>query len=237
LLVAGGTAHGQSFEVATIKPSRQSVKFEHDGKTEFQGDTLRMQDVTVNTCIKLAYHVQDRQIAGPSWLVSDHFDITAKTDGPTDEATMKRMLQTLLADRFSLSFHREPKEMNVILLTVAKSGSKLKPAAAPEAKPLRENSSNGTIARSMPMGEFADFLSGPLEMPVVDHTGLTQKYDFAVDFTPYLPDPTKNMDGTRPDTTSILKAALNDELGLKMTVGKAPVDVLVVDHVEQPTQN
>jgi uncharacterized protein (TIGR03435 family) len=89
----------------------------------------------------------------------------------------------------------------------------------------------------MPIGEFADFLSGPLDMPVVDHTGLTGKYDFTLDFTPYLPDPARNMDGTRPDTTSILKAALHDELGLNMEGGKAPVDVLVVDHVEKPSQN
>ncbi len=235
--VAGAAAQKPTFEVATIRPSREAVKFEHDGKTEFLGDTLRMQDVTVDTCIKLAYHVQDRQIAGPGWLETDHFDITAKTDGPADEDTMKRMLQSLLAERFGLSFHREPREMKVIVLTVAKSGPRLTPAAAPEAKPFRENSANGTIAKSMPIGEFADFLSGPLDMPVVDHTGLTGKYDFALEFTPYLPDPTKNMDGTKPDTTSILKAALNDELGLKMAAGNAPIDVLVVDHVEKRTQN
>jgi uncharacterized protein (TIGR03435 family) len=234
---AGSAAQKPTFEVATIRPSKESVKFEHDGKTEFSSDTLRMQDVTVVTCIKLAYHVQDRQIAGPSWLGSDRFDITAKADGTADEDAMKRMLQSLLADRFGLSFHREPREMSVIILTLANGGAKLKPTAAPDAEPYRENSANGTVAKSMPIGEFADFLSGPLEIPVVDQTGLTGKYDFILDFTPYLPDPAKNMDGTRPDTTAILKAALNDELGLKMTGGKAPVDVLVVDHVEEPSQN
>ena len=89
----------------------------------------------------------------------------------------------------------------------------------------------------MPIGEFADFLSGPLQIPVVDRTGLTGKYDFVLDFTPYLPDPSKNMDGTRPDTTAILKAAMQDELGLKMTGATAPVEVLVIDRVEKPTQN
>ncbi len=235
--LAGAAAQKPAFEVSTIRPSRESVKFEHDGKTEFSGDTLRMQDVTVDTCIKLAYHVQDRQIAGPDWLVSDRFDITAKTDGPSDEAAMKQMLQSLLADRFGLSFHHELREMNVIVLTVAKSGAKLTPARAPDAKPFRENSANGTIAKSMPVADFADFLSGPLQIPIVDRTGLAGKYDFTLDFTPYLPDPAKNMDGTRPDTTAILKAALKDELGLKMMGGKAPVDVLVVDHVEKPSQN
>lgn len=235
--LAGISAQKPVFEVATIRPSKESVKFEHDGKTELLGDTLRMRDVTVNTCIKLAYHVQDRQIAGPGWLASDRFDIIAKTSGPADEETIKPMLQSLLADRFGLSFHREPREMKVILLTVANGGARLKPAATPDAKPFRENSANGTIAKSMPIGEFADFLSGPLEIPVVDQTGLKGKYDFTLDFTPYLPDPGKNMDGTRPDTTAILKAAMNDELGLKMTGSKAPIDVLVVDHVERPSEN
>src|SRR5208282_5230084 len=137
--LAAAAAQKPAFEVATIRPSKESVKFEHDGKTEFLGDTLRMQDVTVNTCIKLAYHVQDRQISGPGWLASDHFDITAKTDGPSDQETMKRMLQSLLADRFGLSFHRERREMKVIVLTVAKNGPRLTPAATPEAKPFREN--------------------------------------------------------------------------------------------------
>jgi uncharacterized protein (TIGR03435 family) len=235
--LAGAAAQKPTFEVATIRPSREAVKFESDGKTEISGDTLRMQDVTVNTCIKLAYHVQNRRIAGPDWLRTERFDITAKTDGPADEYTMKQMLQSLLADRFGLSFHREPREMKAILLTVANGGAKLTLTATPDAKPFRANSANGTIARAMPIGEFADFLSGPIEMPVVDQTGLTGRYDFILDFTPYLPDPAKNMDASRPDATAILKTALNDELGLKMTSGKAQIDVLVIDHVEKPSQN
>jgi uncharacterized protein (TIGR03435 family) len=235
--VPQAAAQKPAFAVATIRPARESVQFEHDGKTELIGDTLRMQDVTVATCLKLAYHVQDRQIDGPSWFQSDHFDITAKADGPIDEDTMKQMLQSLLADRFSLSFHREPRQMKVILLTLVSGHPRLTPTIAPDAKPFRQNTANGTIAKSMPIGEFADFLSGPLQIPVVDRTGLTGKYDFTLDFTPYLPDPAKNMDGTRPDTTAILKAAMQDELGLKMTAATAPVEVLVIDHVEKPSQN
>lgn len=226
-----------SFAVATIRPSAAQVPFEHDGKTEFSADTLRMQDVTVSTCIKLAYHVQDRQILGPEWIRGARFDITAKSEGPAEEEDMKRMLQALLADRFRLTFHREQKEMKALVLTVASGGPKLTPAAAPDGKPFRQNSANGTIAKSMPIREFADFISGPLEMPVVDHTGLAGKYDFVLDFTSYLPDPTKNMDGTKPDTTAILKAALQDELGLKMESSKTQVEILSIDHVERPSEN
>jgi uncharacterized protein (TIGR03435 family) len=226
-----------SFAVATIRPSAAPVPFEHDGNTQFSADTLRMQDVTVSTCIKLAYHVQDRQILGPEWIRGARFDITAKSDGPVEQEEMKRMLQALLADRFRLSFHREQKEMKALVLTVASGGAKVSPAAAPDGKPFRQNSANGTVAKSMPIPEFADFISGPLEMPVVDHTGLAGKYDFVLDFTAYLPDPTKNMDGTKPDTTAILKAALHDELGLNMDSSKTQVEILSIDHIEKPSEN
>ena len=230
-------AQQPSFAVATIRPSSGSIQFEHDGKTETSPGTLRMRDVTVHTCIKWAYGVQDSQISGPAWLDSDHFDITAKADAPATDEQMKQMLQTLLADRFKLNFHHQNKELKAFVLTVAKSGLKLTPAASPEGMPFRQNSANGTVAKSMSIREFGDFISGPLQMPVVDETGLTGKYDFAIDFTPYLPAPSKNMDGTKPDTTSILMAALQDELGLKLEARKTQVDVVVIDHVEKPSAN
>ena len=71
-------------------------------------------------------------------------------------------------------------------------------------------------------------------MPVVDQTGLPGKYDFAIDFTPYLPD-AKNMGPDRPDTTSILMAAMEGELGIKMETRKTQVDIMVIDHVEKPS--
>ena len=226
-----------SFAVATIRPSAESVAFERDGNTEFSSDTLRMRDVTVNTCIKLAYRVQDRQVLGPDWMASERFDIVAKSDGAADRAQMESMLQQLLADRFHLAFHRERREMKALVLTVAPAGAKVSKARAPEAPPFRQNSANGTVAKSMPIGEFADFIAGPLQMPVVDATGLTGKYDFTLDFTAYLPEAGKNMDGTRPDTTAILKAAMHDELGLDIEARKTAVTVIVVDHVEKPSAN
>jgi uncharacterized protein (TIGR03435 family) len=150
---------------------------------------------------------------------------------------MKLMLRALLTDRFHLSFHREQREMKALVLTVASGGAKLSKAKAPDAQPFRENSANGTIAKSMPIQEFADFIAGPLQMPVVDATGLTGKYDFAIDFTPYLPEAGRNMDGTRPDTTAILKAAMHDELGLDMQARKTQVEVFVIDRAEKPSAN
>jgi uncharacterized protein (TIGR03435 family) len=230
-------AQQPAFAVATIRPSSGAVQFEHDGKTDITPVTLQMHDVTVDTCIKWAYGVQISQISGPAWLDSDRFDIIAKADSPTTEALMKLMLQTLLGDRFQLTFHHQNKESKAFVLTLARGGAKLSPAAAPDAKPFRQNSANGTVAKSMTIRDFGDFLSGPVQMPVVDETGLTGKYDFAIDFTPYLPDPSKNMDATRPDATSILMAAMHDELGINMETRKTEVDVMVIDHVEKPSAN
>ena len=229
-------AQQPAFAAATIRPSSSAIQFEHDGKTEVTPVTLEMHDVTVHTCIKWAYGVQDNQIAGPAWLDSERYDLVAKADTPATEAQMKLMLQTLLADRFQLTFHHQSKESKAFVLTIARGGPRLSPAAAPDAKPFRQNSANGTIAKSMTIRDFADFISGPLQMPVVDETGLTGKYDFVLDFTNYLPD-AKNMGPDRPDSTSILMAALQGELGLKLESRKTQVDVMVIDHVEKPSAN
>src|SRR5450432_3551171 len=109
-------ASAQSFSAASIKPSAEGVQFERDGKTETSPGTLRMKDVTVATCIKWAYGVQDSQISGPPRLQSEHYDIVAKADDPVAEDQLKLMLRTLLADRFRLSFHRESKELRSSVL-------------------------------------------------------------------------------------------------------------------------
>lgn len=229
-------AQRPTFAVATIRPSAADVKFEHDGATEIHGNTLSMRDVTVDSCIKWAYDVQNSQIAGPGWMDSDRFDVTAKSDGPAREDDMKKMLQALLADRFHLTFHHEQREMKALVLTVASSGSRLKPAAAPDAPPFHQNSANGTIAKSMSIHEWANFIAGPLQMPVLDETGLTGKYDFAIDFTPYL-ESGNNMSANRPDSTALIKIVMHDQMGLNIDGRRAKVEVMVIDSVEKPSAN
>jgi uncharacterized protein (TIGR03435 family) len=228
--------HGPSFAVASIRPSRAQVNFEHDGRTEISPLAVNMQDVTVATCIKWAYAVQDSQISGPPWLQSEHYDITARTDGRVTVEQLKLMMRTLLAERFQLTFHRQSKEMRSYVLTVAKSGHKLRESAA-EAKPSRQNSATGTAARAFTMGEFADFIAGPLKTPVVDMTGLKGKYDFVLDFTPYLPENAQVMRPDYADTNGIIISALQGELGLKLESKRESVEVLVIDHVEKPSAN
>jgi uncharacterized protein (TIGR03435 family) len=240
LICSGGLGVARAaepvFAVASIKPSAAEVKFEHDGKTEVFPGAVTMHDVTVATCIKWAYEVQDSQISGPAWLQSDHFDILARADGAVGLDQLRPMMRSLLADRFKLSFHRQDKELRSFLMTVAKGGHKLHESAEGTA-PSRQNSAIGTTVKAMTMGEFANFIAGPLQLPVVDMTGLTGKYDFSLDFTPYLPANERVMKMEFAEANGIIAAAMQGELGLKLESKKELVNVMVVDHVEKPSEN
>lgn len=231
-LVASGQAPPE-FIAASIRPSAAPVQFEHDGTTEITPGLLTMRDVTTATCIKWAYGVQDSQIAGPKWLQSDHFDILARAAGDASADQMKAMMRSTLAGRFRLTFHRENRELQAYALTVAKGGPKLR-ESAPGTHPYRENTTVSTIGRALSMREFADFISGPLHMPVVDSTGLAGRYDFTLDFTAYLPD---NNSAAPDNINGIIISALQGELGLKLESKKESVEVLVVDQVEPPSPN
>jgi uncharacterized protein (TIGR03435 family) len=154
------------------------------------------------------------------------------------------MLRNLLADRFSLSFHREEKEFSIYVLEVAKSGPKLKESAAPPDDPAALIS---TVypqhiflpARNATMGEFVSLLQrAVLDRPVVDKTGLTGKYDF--DLT-WAPDETQ-FGGEVPVApaeapAAPLFSAIQEQLGLRMTATRGPVEALVVDKAERPSAN
>jgi uncharacterized protein (TIGR03435 family) len=230
---AGGAASAQAaFAVATIRPSAEPVRFEADGETKLLPGMVQMRDVTIETLIKWAYGVQRGQVSGPGLLTSERYDLTAKSDAPASDDEMKLMMRALLTERFKLAFHHEKKELRSFALVVAKGGPKMKQATADEV-PLRQNSAMGSTVRALTMQEFADFLSGPVEKPVVDKTGLNGRWDFAFDFTKYLTDPAQNL----IDFLTVLNTTLQGEVGLKLESEKDVVDVMVIDHVEKASAN
>jgi uncharacterized protein (TIGR03435 family) len=233
-----------AFEVATIKPTKPG--------TPGKAITMRGpgQFATINTSladlITFAYGVQIRQVTGgPSWLESDFYDITAKpeAEGTPSRKQLEGMLQKLLADRFKLAFHRDKKELPVYVIVVGKNGPKLtKSAGDPNGLPGLFFRGLGSLpARNANMADLAGVLqSVVLERPVVDQTGLLGRFDFELKWTP-----DENQFGGQgarakrddPDAPPDLFTAMQEQLGLQLKSAKAPVDVLVIDRVEKPSEN
>ena len=253
------------FEVATIKPTDPDFRGRFIRMESTHQFVAR--NHALNTLIAAAYNVSPHAISGgPAWVESDHYDILAKAPGevrPSLDEQMS-MLRKLLADRFKLTFHREQKELSIYALTVARSGSKLtgskvtgsklkESAVSPDGLPLRDESPVGPPplifvvtppavrlpGRYASMAELASvFQRGVLDRPVIDKTGLPGRYDFDLEFTP---DETQfsGMLGRPPSDAPLpgLFAALQQQLGLRLEATKGPVDVLVVDRAERPSEN
>jgi uncharacterized protein (TIGR03435 family) len=237
-LLAVGFFHlalAQTFEVASIRASQfQSVDGE-GGQAEsinVSGDRLTMRNVTLRSVISWAYNIQDFQVSGE--LGVDRFNITAKAAATSSVSVMRGMAGALLADRFKLTFHRSTKQLAALNLVVGKGAPKLR-VSQEDGPGILRPSKSAMVAQHATMVEFVKTLSGPLRTPVVDRTGLTDRYDFTVNLSSYFAD---TKPGEQPDITGIVMSALRDQLGLNLESRKEPVEILVIDHVEKtPTAN
>lgn len=236
-----------SFEVATIKPSKPD-----DQRKAFivQGRRFKIINQPLTAILSFSYNVQAKQIIGlPPWADSDKYDIDAEPDGegaPSDKQ-WKSMLQKLVAERFKLTFHQEKKELSVYVLSVEKTGPKLtKSEGDPNGLPgLFFRGKLGDLGvRNANMGDFTGLMQeAVLDRPVLDQTGITGRYDFTLVWTPddsqfagmgaKIP-PAPADDGKAPPN---LYTAIQEQIGLKLEATKAPADVMVVDHVEKPSEN
>ncbi|HEX8879061.1 MAG TPA: TIGR03435 family protein [Candidatus Acidoferrum sp.] len=231
------------FEVASIKPSNPNA----DGggiKPLPGGQTYVAKNAPVKLMIRLMFHLNNRQISGgPSWLATDLYDVDAKADGPHTIDELHLMFQNLLIDRFKLQFHKEMRTLPAYELVVDKSGPKLKENHSPEHFdiPVTPGGFGKLEATHCSMSYFAWTLSNRLDQPVIDQTGLAQFYDFKLEWTP---EPPPGLAG-RPDAAANLPpangpdifTALREQLGLKLESHKGPVEVMVIDHVERPSEN
>jgi len=238
-----------AFEVATIKPT----------SPDSRGRYIRMQSVnrfyargfSLQQLVAAAYSLTPRAIsAGPAWTDSDLFDILASTPGEVQPNLDEQMamLRKLLTDRFQLTFHREPKELPIFAITVAKGGPKLKPSAAPPgALPELVNviypEEKGGVhvvlpARSATIVQLAKMMQrAVLDRAVVDQTGLSGVYDFDLEWTPDESQFSGNLPRSVEPTKPSLFTAMQEQLGLRLEATKGPVQVLIIDRVERPSEN
>jgi uncharacterized protein (TIGR03435 family) len=234
-----------TFEVATIKPTQEGTHFtiHPTGSGE-----LIANDVSLAYLIKFAYEVSPRQITkGPAWLDTDKYDLKAKPDieGQPSLKQMRAMVGKLLAERFQLKFHHDKLELPVYAVTVLKGGPKLTVNDSnPNGNPGYGGGPRGGMrVFNSTIAEFISFvLNDAVSLPVVDETGLgSTRYNFVLKWTPDVSQSGAIPPGPPPsdgaDAPPDIFAAMQQQLGLKLESKKAPVDVMVIDHVEKPSPN
>jgi uncharacterized protein (TIGR03435 family) len=183
---------------------------------------------TVRNLVMFAYSVRDIQVSGgPHWTDTDAFNIQAEATGHPTNAELKLMVQSLLASRFGLKFHRESKEQPVYDLVVDKKGAKL--TAVDKAGIGVGFGGPLLIGRGADMATLASTLSAPLGRIVRDKTALPGFFDFRLTWTPD--------DAKSDDPGPTLFTALQEQLGLKLEPARGPVEMVVIDAVEHPSAN
>jgi uncharacterized protein (TIGR03435 family) len=237
LLVAMNCGEAQSlapaeFEVASIRPNRSD-----DRGTSSQNASPGGRFVAVNVSPKQlaerAFGVVAAQIEGPAWLDADRYDVTAKADTSKELSPdeLRPILRKLLEDRFALKYHRETKTLSVYSLTVAKTGVKLTEHTGADGPSTTFRNQSGKLllsARKQSAAHLALLLGQRLERTVIDNTGLTGEYDLQLEWV---------ADQAADSSLPSIFTALQEQLGLKLEAAKGPVEVIVIDHVERPSEN
>lgn len=224
------------FELAAIHPSDPRELDAPSGCSTTSG-LMRCTNVTLKRCIVGAYGVGgDRVLGGPDWIDTDRFQITARVEQPVGDKVLMAMLQTLLGERFNLVLHRESRPGETMVLEVAGNGPKLQPTGDGDSHSWK-NMHDHLEATKVTMGELAEIISRNLNLPVVDRTGLDGAFNFNLRWNP-------NDDADvheRDEAFAILRlemsTAIVRQLGLTLKTRKMPVEVLVIDRAERPTEN
>ncbi len=241
------TEQNPSFAVATIKPSNPSDSAKY---FRVMGRHWIAHGTTLVQLIQVAYGVNEKQIVGaPTWAFAERFDVVGEPDaeGEPNAKQWLTMVQKLIIERFALAVHHERRKISSYVLTTGKDGVKnLTPSDSTNPLPsgLEFSRVEGGLllpARNTTMSQLAQMLQQVvLDRPVLDQTGLTGRYDFELRF---MPDETK-FHGHPPVLAQAESGAAEpnlidamSRLGLKLAVEKTATDVIVVDHVQHPSEN
>jgi uncharacterized protein (TIGR03435 family) len=256
-------AKSPAFEVASVKSNRSGDLRQEFSVTP--NGNVRLTNATVRMLIRMAYRVQDFQILGsPPWTDIDRFDVTARAPVGTTAAAVPQMGRALLQDRFALLAHADMRDMLMYALVVSSRGRPLGPrirrtpsAASAECAAKRANGeapvrsdgrpcgisiAGGTItAGDATLGQLLGLLSPLMGRVAVDKTQLNGTFDYNLNWTldQFVATGTLGVPNERPIDPNgpSLFTAVQEQLGLKLESTKGPVDVLVIDHVEKPSED
>ena len=231
-----------SFEVATIKPNKSGTLFMN---INVSSDSFSATNIGLKELLQQAYGINTNLISGlTGWADSTRFDIKAKSldigaGKSLSEEQLSPMLQELLVNRFQLQVHKETKVLPVYELVVAKGGIKFK-QAAPEGSSQDKNPDRNSmnfgggqlVGHAVDLTPLVDMLAHQLHRTIIDKTGLAGKYDFILKSPPE-----DGSDQSLESSTAYIFTSLQEQLGLKLQPAKGPVETLVVDRVEMPSEN
>lgn len=232
---AAEAASAQQFEVVSIRPDNAGPGPGTSANIS-EGGVVQVTNATMRWVIRTAFHLEDRQVlGGPGWLDNDRYDIEAKTGRPEKPTPdeVQPMMQNLLAERFHLKYHRETREMQVYaLVSEGKPAAGLKQSEDGAPTSMDTDGAPGSpqrlTAKGTTMAQLSNYVGNRIGRFVVDQTGLPAGYDFTLNWT----------QGEAGDSgLPSLVTAVHEQLGLKLESRKTPVDVLVIDSIDRPTEN
>lgn len=221
----------QSFDVVSIRPNTTGA-----GRSSERTNSghVMAENITPSSMIQQAFGVRASQIEGaPGWIETDKYDLQATTGTTKDlnDVELRPYWESLLSTRFRMKYRRETKEMQIYSLGVAKGGPKLteNTSGGDTSTNISNNAQRSSVTSThISMPNFAALLGKRLDRNVLDKTGLTGSYDVKLEWSPDLSEDT--------GSASIF-TALQDQLGLKLESGKGPVEIIVIDSLERPTEN
>ena len=229
---------GQEFEVASIKRNNSMSGSSHSNSDQ---GMLRGTNLSLKYLILDAYGIRPYQLEGPDWLESVRFDIAAKFSEPLpkdrekSKAIYQSMMQKMLVERFKLNVHHDQKTLGVYALVVNKGGIKFK--EVPSGRSSSNNHNTHYTGSAVSMETFAAFLSGQMDLPVINMTDLTGYYDLKLDWVAERQSQAKS-DRIELVAGQTISEGIQDQLGLKVERRKAKIQILIVDHAEKvPTEN
>ena len=227
-------AESPAFEVASIRvhpgtsPMRVQVQLRHG--------RLRGENVTLSHVLSVAFGVSEDRIIGPNWLERDRFDFAGKSPEGIPDSEMKPMRQALLRDRFRLKEHTELRKIRAYTMVVAPGGVKMPVYPSPE--PTGRSYPHGypMMRGTLTTAQIAELISPIVGRPVVDATGLTERYNLLLSFAPFTPRTEVSDDaGLGPPD---IFTAMQEQLGLRLNVEARDLNVIVVDSIERmPSAN
>jgi len=227
------------FEVASVKPNKTGQR---GGRLNTEPGHLTITNMTLRTCIRAAFGLQNYQLTGGTASIEDEpYDIVAKAESAVGDEQLMLMLRRLLAERFKLKYHKESKEMKGLALLVGKNGPRLHPVE-PAGKGWSRNGVGSIEGQEVSIPRLAEILAGRLGYPVVDLTAIKGVFDIKLNWTPD-PDAVRNPAEEKespavsdPSGPSMF-SALQEQLGLRLEARKVPVEIVAIDHVERPSAN